>query len=126
MLGVIRPGALSGQRYLENKMDLSEFTRVSLLQIAEGVSSAKDSGAFRAIGGTQNTKTMTKLEGGLFQDSQGHIYSVVEFDVAVTVGHEVGGGAGVKLSVFSASGEAKRTGETVSRVKFSVPISFMS
>ncbi|WP_323009644.1 trypco2 family protein [Paracoccus sp. (in: a-proteobacteria)] len=58
------------------------------------------------------------------QDYQGHLYTAVEFDMAVTVTAEVEGKGGLRIPYFEASGGAIRSNEAVSRVKFSIPFRF--
>jgi hypothetical protein len=97
-------------------MDLQEFVTKTLSQISAGVATAKthDDRIAPAIG----VKILRTLHGA---DS----VFLVDFDVAVTTGKGAADGITV-LSVPSAKGEAKRTIEnsSVSRIKFSVPISY--
>jgi hypothetical protein len=102
-------------------MDLQEFVTKTLSQISAGVATAKthDDRIAPAIGvGADNAKILRTLHGA---DS----VFLVDFDVAVTTGKGAADGITV-LSVPSAKGEAKRTIEnsSVSRIKFSVPISY--
>jgi len=107
-------------------MNLQEFVSKTLQQIATGVSTAKrhDSRIAPKIGlGEDDPKILRTL------DSADGVF-LVEFDVAVTASEttEKGAGGGITvLSVASAKGEAKRSVEnsSVSRVKFSVPISYL-
>lgn len=105
-------------------MDVSQFTKDVILQISKGIKSAKDEGDIKAVGTTNHNKVISALSPGLMQDHQHHLYTVVDFDIAVTVSSELSGGGGLKIPVFSATAEGKHLSETVSRVKFSVPVSF--
>ena len=106
-------------------MNLQEFVSSSLQQIAAGVADAqsRDGRIAPLLGiGEDDPKILRTLHGteGVF---------LVEFDVAVTVSETsekgVGGGITV-LSIAAAKGDLKRSLEnsSVSRVKFSVPITY--
>lgn len=107
-------------------MDVSQFVKDVLVQVAKGVEEAKLTNAFHAVGTTNFTKVASGLGPNLIQDLQGRFYTVVDFDMAVTVVNEIGGSGGLKIPFFDATAQGKHTGETVSRVKFSLPISFNS
>ena len=107
-------------------MNLQQFVTETLRQISLGVAEARgaDQRIAPPIGlGDDDPKILRTLH-----DSRGVF--LVDFDVAISASEssEKGGGGGITvLSVASVKGEAKRTIEnsSVSRVKFSVPLSYM-
>lgn len=109
-------------------MDLSEFVQQSLVQIVEGVKASQE--IIRERGGFANPAVFTSAYGqdGHFGSvSDGHNVLLVDFDVAVTVADASEGSAGAKLSVaalFKAEtgGNVRSTTESVSRLRFKVPL----
>jgi hypothetical protein len=106
-------------------MDLQQFVSSSLQQITSDVAAAqaRDSRVGPLIGlGEDDPKILRTLHGseGVF---------LVEFDLAVAVSETtekgIGGGITV-LSVAAAKGDLKRglANSSVSRIKFSVPITY--
>lgn len=104
-------------------MNLQEFVQDSLKQIMAGVSEASIDPRIAPRMNVAEKDAMTLR-------TQGHSpVFLIEFDVAVTVADTsaTGGRAGITvLSVATLGGEKSKTTETtsVSRIKFSVPVSF--
>lgn len=104
-------------------MNLQEFVRETMTQIAAGVAEAKKVNPQIAplISPNENAPPIHR--------SHRKSVLMVDFDVAVTVSDktETGGGGGVTVvSVFKAEGKRETITEhsSVSRIKFSVPISY--
>ena len=102
-------------------MDLKTFVSTTLQEIVAGISEAK--AAIEQIDSSARINPTMRSHNS--QRSAITNEKPVEFDVAVTVSEEAGGGgkAGVKIaSLFEVGGEAKSrsASETVSRIKFSV------
>jgi len=91
-------------------MKVDEFVRRALIDITEGVSSAQQTAMLHVAPGTR--------EGELFDATR-----EVEIEVAVSVSSEGSGGVSF-LKVVDLSG--KVSSESVSRIKFSVPVCFNS
>ena len=111
-------------------MDIQEFVRESLCQIAEGVHAARNSkpGVGRGVSVGSGGKAPSNA---IAIHPYGEIVFLAEFDLAVTVTDKsaASGKAGLSVvQVFSAGGEKSASNETVSvsRIKFSVPISYVA
>lgn len=109
-------------------MDLKEFIRNTLTQIAEGAAEAQAN--ISALGGevapSINTGTYMELgKHGLLSTDKGYAH-MVDFDVALTTSEGTGtkGGIGVFLGVatLGSGGESKSESSSLSRIKFSIPI----
>lgn len=108
-------------------MNLKDFVTETLEQILEGVSKAKPKYGEGKVApvlrdGDDDMKTLRTRDGG-------RSAFLVEFDVALSVTESSQTGAGGGLTVFSvasmkAEKDQKTESSTVSRIKFSVPISF--
>ena len=105
-------------------MDLKEFTKQTLIQIVEGVNDAnvalQDSGAYITNESLSNSKGPC-----LFYKKLNVIE--VDFDVAITASESEGanGGAGLKVvGLFNAGGsvESKTENQTISRIKYTLPL----
>ena len=109
-------------------MDLRDFVSETLTQIVEGVKSAQSNAV--DSGAKVNPKLSTSYEQagkqGFLQTSEGYA-QIVQFDVALTVteGSGTKGGIGVFAGAINLgnSGQSKTENSSVSRVKFSVPLS---
>jgi len=102
-------------------MNLQEFIKETLLQILRGIGDAKRE--FHSLGTDLGAiGPMFRRVGDFNEDDIEH----VEFDVAVTVSEsKEGSGAGkLNVAMLSMGGDKKHAHgtETVSRVKFKVPI----
>ncbi len=108
-------------------MDLKEFTKQALIQIAEAVNESNASisniGAFVVSSNANNISNRMWAN-----DKSGlpHASIDVEFDIAVTATNEEGSKAGM-LAVASilnlgASSEDKTAHQEISRIKFSIPL----
>jgi hypothetical protein len=119
-------------------MELKDFVAATMAQIVDGVVEAqKHAASVGAWINPQDTNASTAFSRGnptkvRFAEISGcGIYHnevhVVEFDVAVTEteGHESKGGIGI-VSVIKASGEksSESSVESISRIKFNVPVVF--
>ncbi len=104
-------------------MDLKSFIKETLTQIIEGIDEARAVEGADGIASGRHVKQLNTAP-GVMQDASGALYTAIDFDVAVTAidGNEVGGG----LRVAVAGIGAKKTSEsqTVSRVKFTIPMRF--
>lgn len=108
-------------------MDLKEFVKATLTQVAEGVSEAQSS--VRAVGGYINPAMVgvASREGYLGSVETGQHVFLVDFDVAVTVAEDTGTHANAKLEVASlfslgVGGKSGDSAQSTSRVKFKVPL----
>ena len=100
-------------------MDLKEFTKQALIQIVEGTKEADIK--LREL----NAHVHTHSEN--FSGTKHYKNTDVEFDVAITTSETEGtnGGAGLKVaSLMNIGGgvECKVENQTISRVKFTIPI----
>lgn len=105
-------------------MTLQEFVAESLQQIGAGVATARNrsKGVAPKIGFDQDSPKA-------FRTDHGEAVFMVEFDVAVTVTEKTEGGAKGGISVanlFSADAHKTTASEqaSISRLKFSVPMTF--
>lgn len=114
-------------------MNLKEFVAESLVEIVAGVSDAQSR---LANSGAHVSPTIKSLfthsqTGGtnmaLGWDNEGGLIQSVDFDVAVTAieGAETKGGIAVVSGVYNlgAKGKSEETSQSISRIKFKVPIS---
>jgi hypothetical protein len=110
-------------------VDLREFVRESLCQIIRGIEDAqrdlKSSQARIApihVRDSAGPGTYEATDKGYYR---AHV-SEAEFDVAVTVSEETAKGGGLKIAggIFGAGAkaESERCNQTVSRIRFSVPL----
>ncbi|MBY5812903.1 hypothetical protein [Rhizobium leguminosarum] len=105
-------------------MELKDFVSETFKQIVEGVKEARAIGEDgKGIASSSRTK-MEKTAPGLMQDLNGALYTVVDFDVAVTAATKADGSAGIDVFVFKLQGGIDTEDQTVSRVKFSIPMKF--
>ncbi len=105
-------------------MEVKEFVAQTLKQVMAGLDEANAEstveGQVLRFGTSGQTRFM-KDSPGVFQDNNGHVYTSVEFDMAVTVTGEAEGGAKLKIPYFEGGGSGKKSSESISRVKFSIP-----
>lgn len=115
-------------------MDLKEFIRESLVQIARGIQEAndalKDTDAIVNPNGIQAYPTEAKAYGRIdprFKDTDSLVH-LVSFDVALHAETGTEAGGGLKLSIASvgigANGKTKDSESTESRVKFEIPVKY--
>jgi hypothetical protein len=107
-------------------MDLEDFIRTALVDIAAGVALARDAvgehggvvGSMAAYGATTQAAIIT--------DGDGRLMTTVEFDVALaeTKGTDTKGGIGVFLGSVGLGTQGASHGEATShsRIRFSVPM----
>lgn len=109
-------------------MDLKEFVKETLVQIAAGVRDSQD--AVREIGGIVNPATLTRTNGaGSYFSTVDDIHHVffVDFDVAVSVTENTGTNASAKLNVatllsLNAGGQSAASSAATNRLTFKVPL----
>ena len=108
-------------------MDLKEFVSETIVQIVSGVVDAQQKTT------ELGAKVSPKLTGGAnygvqhgFLAAEGGATQVVQFDVALTAKEGTGtkGGIGIVAGIVSlgSSGQSNEENASVSRVKFSVPV----
>lgn len=108
-------------------MDLKEFTTQTLVQIVEGVAEANTQ-LSRINAFIPSTSIRTTKDYSIAYDASGveRMMHYVEFDVAVMATESDGKSGGVGLSVMSinlgGSIESKTENQTVSRIKYSLPL----
>lgn len=117
-------------------MDLKDFIRESLVQIANGISEANT-----ALAGTTATVNPCNVQAysteakayGRLNDSfseKDSLVELVEFDVAVTTesGTQTGGGLKISVASIGIGAEGKSTGSQSreSRIKFRIPMVYPS
>ena len=117
-------------------MDLKDFVRESLVQIATGIAEANT-----ALAGTTATvnpcnvqaySTEAKAYGRLNDafNEKDSLVELVEFDVAVTTesGTQTGGGLKISVASIGVGAEGKSTGSQSreSRIKFRIPMVYPS
>lgn len=109
-------------------MDLKEFVRETLVQIATGVKDAQSE--VRAMGGIVNPATQNPSTSGnsyfASVDELHHVF-LVDFDVAVTVAENTGTNAQAKLNVatilsLGAGGQSANSSAASNRLTFKVPL----
>jgi hypothetical protein len=106
-------------------MELKEFVSSGLLEIINGVKEARDKGGKTAEGiASKDRFKIDKLPPSLFQDNSGAVFTVIEFDVAVTASSKTEGSAGIKVVGINLGGSADLANSTTSRIKFAVPLKF--
>lgn len=107
-------------------MELEAFVSSTLIQIARGVHAAQ--AAVRELGGFVNPAVQyAKVPEGYVGHAEGLPTYRVDFDVAVTAGTQKGTDAGIGVRVASiidakAGGKSSKAEETVSRIRFTVPV----
>lgn len=109
-------------------MDLRDFVAETLIQIADGVIQAQEKAA--KIGARVNPKLIGGADHAAqhgFLAASGTPAQIVQFDVALTVkeGSGTKGGIGIFAGAVTlgSSGQSNAENSSVSRVKFSVPLS---
>jgi hypothetical protein len=103
-------------------VELKDFVARAIAEIVAGFDEAQASlQGMQAIGSTYQAMFKHSHQ-SIAQDIYGNIYSVFEFDVAVTTVDEIKGGGGIKVFSIGASGEATGRAETASRIKFATTV----
>ena len=121
-------------------MELKDFIKSSLCQIAEAILEANEE-----LGGTDAVVNPTRMQthtnnsqayGRTVKDeddtylSKTRIVEKVEFDVSVTTDAETQANGGVKISIasvsFKAGGQSNDKAGSESRIKFAIPMVFPS
>jgi len=108
-------------------MDLKDFIKNTLVQIADGVSEAEKelevkNASVNPIGGYFDQKQL----GGRTWSFKNGVTEIVEFDVALTNSEKEGTSAGIGVLLGSINLGAKGASEeavlSVTRIKFSIPL----
>ncbi len=112
-------------------MELRDFVKETLVQIAEGVSEAQErADSLGAHVNPRLTRSSNYASQQGFLNSESGAAQVVGFDVALTVTEGTGtkGGIGIFAGAVSlgSSGQSSAENSSVSRVKFSVPLALPS
>lgn len=108
-------------------MNVKDFIENALVQIVEGVNNANT--AIKNSGAMISSKDVRPLrDGTTYNTTTGNLVNLVEFDIAVTVNEtdKSDGNAGIKVVGLSIGGglQKENTNQTVSKIKFSVPLTF--
>ena len=108
-------------------MDLKDFIKNTLVQIADGVSEAEKelesrNASVNPIGGYFDQKQL----GGRTWNFKNGVTEIVDFDVALTSSEKEGSSAGIGVLLGSinlgAKGASEETITSVTRIKFSIPL----
>jgi hypothetical protein len=111
-------------------MDLEEFVASTLTQISAGIAKAQEQAAASGAWINPAGKLSSSEERSAIEvDVNAYAYlETVEFDVAVTIGKDESAGAGGGIKVLGlqlgAGADVKYENSSVSRVKFSIPVSW--
>lgn len=109
-------------------MDLKEFVSQSLQQIIEGVVLAQTAvhGTGARINPPMSSPAADLAKNGMVHTLPSGVATMVDFDVAVTVVEGTGTRAGIGvlggIVSLGASGESNNQNQSVSRIKFRVPM----
>ena len=103
-------------------MELKDFVSKTLTDIVSGVEAAQSQLGNGISVATSDGFRFEKLPQNVLQDHGGRLYSVVEFDVAVTTTDAVTGGGGINVLAFTAGGKVEGKAETASRLQFAVTL----
>ncbi len=98
-------------------MKLDDFITETLLSILEGVAKAQAMDGGRSVNATGWKGTAQ----GLYTGYDESVFTVVSFDVAVSVSEEANASAGVKAWINVQAGGGRESSQT-SRVAFTVPV----
>jgi hypothetical protein len=101
-------------------MELKDFVKQALLDIKAGVDAAQAELGDKALLGSSSQYKIDKLPSNVLQDYSGALYSVVDFDVAVTTSDSVEGGGGINILSLKAGGKVEGRSETASRLQFAI------
>jgi len=115
-------------------VDLKEFVKESIVQIAEGIEEANtalsESSAMvnpvNVIAHSEEAQAYGRTRKRNDNNPNSRIVEKVQFDVAVVAETGEQGKAGAKLSIASigigAEGKTEKTNKSESRIKFSIPV----
>lgn len=108
-------------------MDLKEFVSETIVQIISGVADAQKQS--ESLGAKVSPKLTGSSTHGVqlgFLSAEGGATQIVQFDVALTAKEGTGtkGGIGIVAGIVSlgSTGQSNEENASVSRVKFSVPV----
>ncbi len=112
-------------------MELKKFVSTALIELIDGVVEAqKHAESNRALITPGWDTKVTRLSGNVEDHDFLWEPHMVEFDIAVTTGDVTGGTAeaGLFVGAFSIGSQVKgeTTNQTLSRIKFSIPVYFPS
>lgn len=99
-------------------MELKEFVKTAVQDIIAGLNEAGEGLKELQTVGSSNHNKVTGLSPNIIQDHNGGIYSVVDFDIAVTIAKSGSAAAGISIVPFQLGGKGEVSSETVSRIKF--------
>ena len=110
-------------------MELKDFVREALVQIADGVQEAQSALEKSSSSAEVNPSTANRydVKSNIFGDSKsGKPIFLIEFDVAVTAaeGTQTKGGIGVVVGAIAlgSQGKSDSTNSSISRIQFKVPM----
>ena len=115
-------------------MDLKEFIKESIVQIAQGIEEANKElekspsmvNPMHVVANSDSAQAYARTRKPSHDNPGTRIVEKVEFDVAVVAETDKGGKVGAKLSIASigigAEGGTKSTNKSESRIKFSIPM----
>ncbi len=107
-------------------MDIKDFVENTLVQIVEGINNANEK--LKDQGAKITSKDVRALrEGTTLNSRTGDLVNLIDFDVAVTVNEKdtADGGAGIKIAGINIGGKLQNetSNQSISRIKFSIPLS---
>jgi len=106
-------------------MDIKEFVGSTLVQIIEGINDAKEK--LKDSGAVISSKNVEGMRGGTLRNKiTGDVVNLIDFDVAVSVNEKdaANGGAGINIAGVQFGGQLQNetVNQSVSRIKFSIPL----
>lgn len=105
-------------------MDVESFVATTLVQIAKSIQTAndqiKDTGC--TVGAPSRVSIKDTIPGGMVQDGNGKLLSLIDFDIAVTATSETEASGKIKVPLLEAGGGGSAGNSNVSRVKFTLPL----
>lgn len=113
-------------------MDLQKFITESLVEIMTGIKDAqsdlKAKGSHSRICPTVSNAFSGSQIHVLGRSEKGQIVSLIEFDIAVEITSEGGGGGKISVAMgllnAGADGTSKQGDKVASRLKFNVPVAY--
>ena len=113
-------------------MNLKDFISESIVEIVEGLVDAQsriESEDAKVVPNINKVFTQSQTGGtnlAIGWDNQGNLIHSIEFDIAVTAneGTETKGGVVAGIFALGSQGKSQESNQSISRLKFRVPISF--
>ncbi len=115
-------------------MDLREFVKESIVQIAKGIEEANEELAessamvnpFHIVANSDSAQAYARTRPPSQNNPEARIVEKVQFDVAVVAESGEEGSAGAKLSIASigigAQGKVESSNKSESRIQFTIPV----